>query len=284
VQVPLTECAPVAPGVDLYVRRWDADTREPGVPFLLVHGLASNARTWDGVALRLHELGHAVASVDLRGHGSSAKPDDGYDFATLAADLLAVLDHLGWSRAAVAGQSTGGNLALEAAATAPARVACVAGVDGGFIELRARWPEWEDCAEALAPPDLAGTPRARLAAAMRVAHPDWSRDGIEATLANLETLPDGTVRAWLTRARHLRILRALWEHAPSEIIRDVAVPVLFVPADSGDEWSRSKRAEVERVSAAGHDVRVDWFAPADHDVHVQHPSRVADLLHEWATG
>ena len=280
---PVIEHVTVAPSVDLVIRRWGGDAPPTGrLPFLLVHGLASNARTWDGVATRLHELGHSVTSVDLRGHGSSDKPDDGYDFASMTGDLLGVLDHLGWARSVIAGQSTGGNLAIHAAGHAPARVAGVAGVDGGFIELRARWPQWEDCERALAPPALHGTPRSRVAAAMRAAHPGWSREGIEATLANLEALPDGTVRPWLTRPRHLRILRALWEHAPSATIATLAAPVLLVPADSGDEWSRRKRAEVDRVAAAGRDVRVHWFSPSDHDVHVQHPRELADVLHEWA--
>jgi len=283
VGVPVTECVTVAPGVDLHIRSWEGATTATLLPLLLVHGLASNARTWDGVAGRLHELGHPVTSVDLRGHGSSAKPDGGYDFASMTDDLLRVLDHLGWERAVIAGQSTGGNLAIDAAARAPARVAGVVGVDGGFIDLRARWPRWEDCERALAPPALEGTAMSRVAAAMRATHPDWSHEGLEATLANLEVLPDGTVRPWLTRPRHLRILRALWEHAPSEIIGTLEAPVLLVPADSGDEWSRTKRAEVDRVAAAGRDVRVHWFSPSDHDVHVQHPLELADVLHRWAT-
>jgi pimeloyl-ACP methyl ester carboxylesterase len=278
VDGPVTACVTVVPGVELHVRRWTGDD----VPFLLVHGLASNARTWDGVARRLCELGHAVTSVDLRGHGMSAKPDDGYDFATLALDLLGVLDHLGWERAVVAGQSTGGNLAVELASRAPTRVAGVVGVDGGFIALRSRWPRWEDCERALAPPALEGTPRSRVAAAMRVAHRDWSAEGIEATLANLEVLADGTVRPWLTRPRHLRILRALWEHDPSQVIATLEAPVLLVPADSGDDWSRAKGAEIDRAVAAGRDVDVRWFSPADHDVHVQHPVELGDVLHEWA--
>ena len=280
--VPVTECVTVAPGVDLHVRRWDGGGSPSGLPFLLVHGLASNARTWDGMAGRLHELGHPVASLDLRGHGSSAKPDEGYDFSSMTADVLRVLDQLEWARTVIAGQSTGGNLAIDAAALAPSRVAGVVGIDGGFIELRARWPQWEDCERALAPPALEGIPRSRVAAAIRAAHPDWNVEGVEATLANLEALPDGTVRPWLTRARHLRILRALWEHTPSKVIATLAVPVLLVPADSGDAWSRRKRAEVERVAAAGSDVRVHWFSPADHDVHVQHPRELADVLHQWA--
>jgi pimeloyl-ACP methyl ester carboxylesterase len=278
VDVPVTECVAVAPGVELHARRWTGDAE---VPFLLVHGLSSNARTWDGVAHRLRGLGHPVTSVDLRGHGLSAKPDEGYDFATLARDLLCVLDHLDWERAVVAGQSTGGNLAVDLASRAPARVAGVVGVDGGFIDLRARWPRWADCERALAPPALEGTPRSRVAAAMRVAHHDWSDDSIEATLANLEVLADGTVRPWLTRGRHLSILRALWEHSPSEVIATLEMPVLLVPADSGDDWARAKRDEIDRAVAAGRDVRVHWFAPADHDVHVQHPTELAGVMHEW---
>jgi pimeloyl-ACP methyl ester carboxylesterase len=269
----------VASGIDLYARHWKGGN---ALPFLLVHGLASNCLTWDGVAHRLHERGHPVTSIDLRGHGRSAKPDHGYDFAALTDDLLAVLDHLGWSQTVIAGQSTGGNLAVELAARAPERVAGAVGVDGGFIDLRSRWPRWEDCEQALAPPALEGMPRSRIAAAMRATHRDWSEEGIDATLANLQVLADGTVRPWLAREHHLRILRALWEHRPADIIATVPVPLLLVPADSGDAWSRGKHVEIDRAVAAGRDMEVRWFAPSDHDVHVQHPVELADVLHEWA--
>ena len=41
-------------------------------PVLLVHGLSSNARLWDGVSEHLAAAGHPVVAVDLRGHGASA--------------------------------------------------------------------------------------------------------------------------------------------------------------------------------------------------------------------
>ncbi len=122
-----------------------------GVPFLLVHGLSSNRRLWDGSAARLQELGHPVATVDLRGHGRSDKPDDGYDFATMGADLLKVLDAVGFERAVLVGQSTGGNIVVDLADRAPERVAGVAGIDGGALELVRQFPEWERCKVALAP-------------------------------------------------------------------------------------------------------------------------------------
>ena len=78
---------PVAPDISLNVRTRALDAA--GTPVLLVHGLASNARLWDGVASRLAADGHPVAAVDQRGHGQSDKPDGGYDFATLTEDWLA---------------------------------------------------------------------------------------------------------------------------------------------------------------------------------------------------
>jgi pimeloyl-ACP methyl ester carboxylesterase len=266
----------VAPGVRLHASRWDGDD---GVSFLLLHGLASNARTWEGVATRLSELGHPVASVDLRGHGQSDKPDGGYDFATLSADALAVLDGVGFDRAVVAGQSTGGNLAVELAARAPDRVAGVAGIDGGALELSRRWPEWEACLAALAPPRLAGTAAAQVEGWLRSAHSDWSDWAVEATMANFERCPDGTVAPWLTFDRHVAILRSLWEHRPSAVIPALTVPVLLVMADSGDAWVAEKRAIAEELTSAAPSVRVEWFSPGDHDLHVQFPVALADLLH-----
>ena len=247
-----------------------------GVPFLLVHGLSSNRRLWEGSAARLHELGHPVATVDLRGHGRSDKPDHGYDFATMGLDLLKVLDAVGFEEAVLAGQSTGGNIVVDLAAQAPERVAGVAGIDGGALELSRQFPEWERCKVALAPPPLAGTPAARVEGWIRRGHPGWSDWAVEATMANLEHLPDGTVRPWLSLDNHLRILRSLWEHRPSTVIPKLDVPALLVMADTGDDWAQQKRAVAEEL--AGH-VRVEWFSPGDHDLHAQHPVELADLLH-----
>ena len=129
-------------GVELAVRVSRRGPRRPGV--LLVHGLASNARLWDGVAARLAELGHPVAAVDQRGHGHSDKPDTGYDFATLTADLAAVIDAPGLGaaprRRVRAGAATSSSSWPSATPTPPGRSPCV---DGGTIELAGHFPTWE---------------------------------------------------------------------------------------------------------------------------------------------
>ena len=62
------------------------------------------------------------------------------------------------------------------------------------------------------------------------AHPGWSEAGITGTLANFETLPDGTVRPWLTLKWHMAILRAMWEQRPINLHAQVAEPVLVCVA------------------------------------------------------
>lgn len=190
-----------------------------------------------------------------------------------------MLDALDWSRVVLAGQSTGGNLVVDLGVRAPERVVGVAGVDGGAFDLQRRWPVWEECEAALAPPRMAGTPATAIEAMFRRSHPDWSEAGIAASMANLEVLPDGTIRPWLTFERHLRILRALWEHRPADDLATLTVPALLVVADTGDAWSDAKRAEVDAAVAAQPSLVVRWFSPADHDVHVQRPVEVADVVH-----
>src|SRR5262249_29486184 len=173
-------------------------------------------------------------------------------------------------RPIVAGQSWGGNVVLDFAARCPSAARGIVLVDGGLIELSARpGMTWERAQVELRPPPLAGTPRAALAERLRQAHPDWSDEGIEATLANLETLPDGTIRPWLTLERHLEILRALWDHHPSRLYARVTTPALIVQADDDNaEWTASKRAAIAIAERVLLNVRVAWFEHTAHDVHV----------------
>jgi len=273
----------VAPGVELRVIRRGGDL--PGAPFLLVHGLASNARLWDGCADALAALGHPSVAVDLRGHGRSSKPDAGYDFATITADLAALIAAEPLDRPVIVGQSWGGNVVVELGVSHPGLVRGVVAVDGGTIELQDRFDTWDEVEAALRPPSLIGTASSRMLAMMRAGHPDWPHSGIAGAMANFEHLPDGTIRPWLTLDRHLMILRALWLHRPSERLRQLEVPLMFVPADSGAAaWTHDKEASIERAAASLHvPYRTEWFRPADHDLHAQFPDRLAALLHGATT-
>ena len=248
-------------------------------PVVLVHGLASNARMWDGVAAALTSQRVRTVAVDLRGHGRSDRPDHGYDFATVGRDVCRVLDALQIERAVIVGQSWGGNVVVDMAHRHADRVVGVVPVDGGMIDLHRTFPEWDDCARALHPPRLTGTRAGRLEAAIRSMHADWPETGIIGALSNFEVLDDGTIRPWLRLEHHMAILRELWEHRPSALYPAIERPVLFVPADSGDvAWTRDKNRAVDEALRVLPRARAHWFRPAHHDVHAQHPVQVAEVL------
>jgi pimeloyl-ACP methyl ester carboxylesterase len=291
---PLTDPLP-APSTDdvvalpggrprLAVRTADGAER----PFLLVHGLSSNARLWDGVARHLARAGHRVVAVDLRGHGRSEAPEGGYDTDTCADDLAALATTLGLTGdrvPVVVGQSWGGNVVLSLAARHPGGVAAVACVDGGWIRLHGRFTSFEECWAALAPPVFDGMRYADLAERIRTMRPGWPAEGLEGTLANLEELPGGGVRARLSREHHREIVRSLYEGDPHAWYPQVTVPALLVPA-TGPE---SEPGEDERLAGTREavldalgllpDGQVAWYPGADHDIHAEHPARLAqDLL------
>jgi pimeloyl-ACP methyl ester carboxylesterase len=271
----------VAPGVSL--RLLCTNMGADGVPFLLVHGLASNARMWDAVAEVLGAAGHPVVAVDQRGHGRSSKPDHGYDFTTVAADLVVLIGALGWRQPVVVGQSWGGNVVIELAATHPNVLSAVAAVDGGFIDLGNRFATWGECSQVLAPPRLVGTPLATMEAWIRRGNPDWPETGIQGALANFEVRADGTIAPWLTIERHMMILEALYTHRPSTRFALISVPAMMIPADTGDvAWTHDKHEAVAAAVAALPDGRVRWFSPAHHDIHAQHPLELAHVLVELA--
>ncbi len=261
-------------GIELNVHRWRGRTDLR--PFLLVHGLASNLRMWDGVATRLHAAGHPVAALDQRGHGRSDKPDDGYDFATISADLVRAIEALGYVRPIVVGQSWGGNVVVDLAARDLVPLAGVACVDGGWIDLR-RFATWEECEKAMAPPRSAGLPADDFEEMLRGRRSDWPEAGIQGALACFEVRADNTIAPWLTFERHIEILRSMWTQRIDLTLAKVRVPTLLLPCGDGSAWTERKRTEVANAEALLPASRTHWFEAA-HDVHAQKPDAVADVL------
>lgn len=242
---------------------------------------------WDLVAQRLSREGHRVLAVDQRGHGQSEKPDDGFDFDNVTADLKELIDVVGLENPIVAGQSWGGNVVLDLAARYPDLLTGVVLVDGGFIDLQSRpGGDWERISVELQPPDLLGTPRRQMEERMRSFRPDWSEETLEMRLANFETLPDGTVRPWLTKERHMKILRGLWEHRPADVYAKVTAPVLVAVADHGDAEHRLRQHDQVSPAETGlARVNVRWFFDTAHDIHVHRPLELSEyMLWALATG
>jgi len=94
-----------------------------GPPVLFVHSLAGNLGHWAEALERCRATRRAVA-LDLRGHGSSARPPgpDALAIDAVAGDLAAVADGCGLERFVLVGHSYGGGVALAYAGAHPERV------------------------------------------------------------------------------------------------------------------------------------------------------------------
>lgn len=107
----------VSDGTELFFE----DTGGDALPVLLAHGFLMDHRSFDPQVDEFPE--YRWVRWDLRGHGRTTTPEDGFTFWDQARDGLALLDHLGIERAVFGGHSQGGFLAMRMALLAPDRCA-----------------------------------------------------------------------------------------------------------------------------------------------------------------
>jgi len=99
-----------------------------GPAVLLLHGYGETGDMWAPMAVDLAN-DHTVVVPDLRGMGLSAKPSDGFDKKTQAADMIGVLDQLGIERADLVTHDIGNMVGYAFAALYSPRVMRFALID-----------------------------------------------------------------------------------------------------------------------------------------------------------
>ena len=120
-----TEFVPVDGG-DLAYEIRQSDTE----PVLLVHGISSQRRLWNWLAVAAPEI--TLLAPDLRGRGDSVAVAGASGVDQHVHDLVALLDARGLAAVHVCGMSMGGFVAMRLAELHPGRVRSLILVDGGF--------------------------------------------------------------------------------------------------------------------------------------------------------
>lgn len=125
-------------GVRLYY--YATGSRGEGEPIVLLHGFPTSSHLWRDVAPLLPR-GHRVIVVDLLGYGRSDRPGE-HDVSIRghAERVVALLDALRISYAAIVGHDVGGGIAQHLAVRHPTRVARLALVDSVAFD---EWPARE---------------------------------------------------------------------------------------------------------------------------------------------
>lgn len=103
---------------------------------VLLHGWPQTSHCWRFVIPELARH-HTVIAPDLRGYGLTDKPRTGYDKRTMAADIAALVENLGFESAAVVGHDRGARVAHRWALDRPDQVERLAVLD--IIPTRSMW-------------------------------------------------------------------------------------------------------------------------------------------------
>jgi len=153
---PLDRLITVAPNVQLHL----LDFGGTGEPVLLLTGLGNTANVFREFAPLLTD-DFRVRALTRRGYGQSSKPSEGYDPATLASDILVVLDSLGISTVHLVGHSIAGEEMTRFAVTYGARLGKLVYLDAAYDRTDttgAATPDW-----AVPPPPTASDVASRAA-------------------------------------------------------------------------------------------------------------------------
>lgn len=250
----------------------DPDRAAGGPGVLLLHGLSATSRVWTPIARRLRAVRHAVA-MDLRGHGLSDAPTDGYDPATLAEDATAVTEGSGLlpmvldaetatgaprtalGRVVLAGHGYGAMVAAWTAAALGERCAGLVLVDGGWEELRdATGLEPDEFLRGLdEPPEVMASIRAFLADRAAFDPATWDADQEVAARETVVELPVGRLVPAIHDHVRTASVGAMFAYDPVATLREVVAPITVLVAadDEAGTHARTLAATLSALAAAG---------------------------------
>lgn len=119
-----------ANGLDLHYLDWGNQSARP---LVLLHHINTQGHTWDEFARNMSR-DYRVLALDMRGHGDSGWSATGdYTTEDYASDVTALMSQLDLNDAILLGGSTGGRVALAAAAMNPERVSALIMEDVGAV-------------------------------------------------------------------------------------------------------------------------------------------------------
>jgi 3-oxoadipate enol-lactonase len=240
---------------------------------VLIHGFPFSRSIWDAQTDVLAEK-FCVLCPDLRGAGASSSPDGPYLMEVLAADVAALLDALGIERAAMAGHSMGGYVALAFARMFSERVTHLA-----LVPSRLR-------------DDTSQESKARQQLAERVEREESIEPVVEAYLPKLfapQTLakrPELVERGYaLARgnspAGAAGALRGMALRSSSEdIAGDLDLPMLMVAGARDQVVSMEEARAIARRFPKG---RLAVCGESGHLPMLEEPELVTAALAEWLT-
>jgi pimeloyl-ACP methyl ester carboxylesterase len=275
-----------------------ADEDNDDVPIVMLHALGATADTWRLVAEPLCRRYHVIA-FDLRGHGQSDQPDNGYDLVTIAEDVIQGMAALGLGQVALVGHGWGARVALVLAARHPALVSHLILVDCPHVEPR-HWPGMtrDRFIREQAPKEVYASPEAFASAMQQEMSTFWSPEIKDIVMTYVRELPDGRVEEHLQPEHQRHIRESFWEDRALSYYGKLTCPVLLVPAaaepqpgeepperlENADEFAAAKGYMAKQVARAIQRCSVLWMPDTTHDIQLQRPQILANAISNFIKG
>jgi pimeloyl-ACP methyl ester carboxylesterase len=274
-------------GEDVHIHFHDWGGPPGGRGVLLLPGLAGNAWVWAPVARRLRSRRRVVAA-DLRGHGLSDAPFDGYEPDGFVGDMSAVIDGTRLADAppgsvVLAGHGFG---AIVAAWTAERLGPLVGGlvlVDGGWESVeQTSGVDVEEFLRGLdEPPEVMRSMAAYLGDRRDYDPVTWDADQERAAReAVVETAAGKVVRAVRPHALEASV-RAMFAYDPLATLSAVAAPVTALTArddPGGTRLAALQVAGAARLAAGRSPIRVARFEDVGHNLPRYRPAELTAAI------
>jgi pimeloyl-ACP methyl ester carboxylesterase len=262
-------------GLDIHVTRWGPPPDASKPPVVLLHGWLDTCDTFQFM-VDAFDQERPLAALDWRGFGRSEWPQDGYWFQDYFADLEAFLEWLSPADpVALVGHSMGGNIASTYAGLRPARIRCVASLEGFGLprsaaeQSPAQLRKWLD--QIKVRPQLKDYDSLeQLASVIRFRYPRFS-EAQAAFVASVWSRQDsGRVRLlgdsrhrWVNPVRyHREDAEACWREVRAPVLMLLGEESEFLPklaADASDAAFRRviPHIEIRRIAGAGHMLHIE---------------------------
>lgn len=277
----MTTTSVTAPGARLHVTV-DGAASDP--PILLLHAGIADSRAWDALVPLLVSAGYRVVRYDARGFGRTETDDVEY---SNRADAIAVLDGLGIGRAALVGNSRGGQIAFDTAIEFPDRVVAVVGVAAGVGGVAGdatpdeeaafeRMEVLEERLDAAGPDDHAAIAAELVEFDVRfwVDGPDQPEDRVAPGIRDAIRMMDSEHVAYgRVQGRPVPL-----EPRAADRLGDLRCPVLAV---AGELDATEVPSVAQHLAVNAPDARVVILPDVAHMIAMEAPERLAELVIEF---
>jgi len=269
-----------SPALTMHYMDWGGD--KP--PLLALHGLSSSAHWYDKCIPLLTPYFHCIAP-DQRAHGLTTQPETGYDWQTLAEDLLFLLDHLGIEKVVVLGHSWGASVAGHLAIQHPDRVESVVLIDGGIHRQHNSGLAWEEYRDRLRQRDIYGKVEDYISAHKQEHAVVWDRELEHMLLSMPESLGNNEVREYLSPTSHEQVIWNMFSDPLSSLYERISVPTLIVSAEGNTAASKSylplkQQGVAEALKRIPNSESV-WITDAPHDISFYKPEALTRHIIEF---